>query len=294
MSKQQFRNKVGLNKKNLAMLDIINTVIEEYAKSGYILTLRQLYYQLVSRDIIPNRTQEYVKLSTTLVKGRMAGIVDWSAIEDRTRKPHLPYYVNGIADAINDTIEQYRLNRQEGQRNYIEVFIEKDALSGVVQRITSKYHIHLIINRGYSSATALYDAYKRLNQANTQNQHCHILYLGDYDPSGLDMIRDVTERLHGFGVFPKIHHLALTETLINKYNPPPNPAKIKDPRAKWYIKEHGQTSWEVDALRPDVLTDIIDTSIKKLINEDLFDSIIQKETIDKNKLTKVYLENFKK
>jgi hypothetical protein len=292
MSKQQFRIKVGLNKHNLAMLDIINSVIEEYAAADYILTLRQLYYQLVSRDIIPNRTQEYVKLSTTLVKGRMAGIVDWSAIEDRTRKPFLPYYVNGVADAINDTIEQYRLNRQEGQHNYIEVFIEKDALSGVVKRITSKYHIHLITNRGYSSATALYDAYKRLYQASHQNQHCHILYLGDYDPSGLDMIRDVTERLHEFGVFPKIHHLALTEALIRKYNPPPNPAKISDPRAKWYIKEHGQTSWEVDALRPDILSNIIDTSIKKLIDQNLFDSIMQKETFDKTKLSQIYSENF--
>ncbi len=110
---EQFRNSLHLNKKNILMLDVINGIIEEYLAQGYKLTLRQLYYQLVSRDIIPNRVQEYAKLSTLLVKGRMVGVVDWSAIEDRTRVPYLPYWAEDVPDAINDLINYYRINRQK-------------------------------------------------------------------------------------------------------------------------------------------------------------------------------------
>src|SRR3990167_2396926 len=149
--KQKFRQELHLSPKNKNQLEIINSIIEEYAEEGYTLTLRQLYYQLVSRDIIPNQQKEYAKISTLLVKGRMAGIVDWEAIEDRIRVPHIPYWVHGVQDAINDTINQYRLNRQDNQEVYIELWIEKDALSGVLQSITEHYHINLMVNRGYSS-----------------------------------------------------------------------------------------------------------------------------------------------
>ena len=102
--KEQFRSGLHLGKKNILKLNIVNAIIKEYLREGYRLTLRQLYYQLVSRDIIPNRVQEYAKLSTLLVKGRMAGVVDWEAIEDRIRIPFLPYWVLDIPDAIKADI----------------------------------------------------------------------------------------------------------------------------------------------------------------------------------------------
>ena len=151
--KEKFRDEIHLNKSNLELLKTINEIIEEYHSQGYKLTLRQLYYQLVSRDIIPNKTEEYAKLSTVLVKGRMAGIVDWEAIEDRIRKPYLPYWSKNLPDALDDTIRQYRLNRQEHQPVYTEVWVEKDALSGVLKRVTEEFHVRLIVNRGYSSAS---------------------------------------------------------------------------------------------------------------------------------------------
>lgn len=162
--RETFRDSVGLNRANMARLETINTIIEEYRAAGYTLTLRQLYYQLVSRDIIPNLQAEYKKLGTLLVKGRMAGIVDWEAIEDRIRVPFLPYWVLGVSDAIEDTINQYRLDRMSDQDVYIELWVEKDALSGVLKRITSKYHINLMVNRGYSSCSAMHDAFKRLER----------------------------------------------------------------------------------------------------------------------------------
>lgn len=285
--KIKFRDKLGLNKQNQQQLITINKIIDEYAEQGYVLTLRQLYYQLVSRDIIPNLQKEYAKLSGLLVKGRMAGIVDWDAIEDRIRVPFLPYWVQDISDAINDTINQYRLDRQKDQEVYIELWVEKDALSGVLKKITSRYHINLMVNRGYSSCTAMHDAYERLQTQEDLGKQTIILYLGDHDPSGLDMIRDIGERLEEFGVDTEVKHIGLTMQQIKKFNPPPNPAKITDPRAKGYIAEHGDTSWEVDALNPETLHKLVKDNVEKLIDMDLFNSIIEKEEQDKEKLREI-------
>jgi hypothetical protein len=243
--KQQFDHKLRLSKANKARLEMVNNILEEYQADGYVLTLRQLYYQLVSRDVIPNKQIEYTRLSNVLKKGRMAGVVDWDAIEDRVRKPQLPYWVHDIPDAIDDFIRQYRLDRMKGQAQRVEVWVEKDALSNVLSRVTRKYHCQLMVNRGYSSVSAMYDAYKRLNDGDT------ILYFGDHDPSGLDMIRDIRERLYSFnGLDIEVVPVALTMEQIRKFNPPPNPTKVQDPRAGWYIEQWGHTSWELDALPP--------------------------------------------
>jgi len=285
--KKAFREKLHMSQANKERLELINQIIEQYKQQGYRLTLRQLYYQLVSKDIIPNRVNEYAKLSTLLVKGRMAGHVDWDAIEDRLRRPKLPYLVNDIPDAINDTIEQYRLDRMREQDSYIEVWVEKDALSNVLYRVTQKYGIRLMVNRGYSSCTAMHDAYKRFRFAERKNKDLFILYLGDFDPSGLDMIRDVTDRQEEFGVYPDITHIAITRAQIDKYSPPPNPAKVTDPRAKDYIREHGDTSWEVDALNPEILHNLLITKIESLIDLDKYNEILEQEKEDKEELKKI-------
>lgn len=279
-----------LSKKNKERLGTINKIIEEYNNQGYKLTLRQLYYQLVSRDIIPNQKSEYAKLSSLLVQGRMAGIVDWDAIEDRLRVPYLIYNVRGITHAIEDTIDQYRLDRMKDQDIYIELWVEKDALSGVLKRITNHYHIRLMVNRGYSSCTAMHDAYERINEEIDDGKSAVILYLGDHDPSGLDMIRDIRKRLNTFGISDddlEVKQIGLTMEQIEKFNPPPNPAKITDPRAKDYIAVHGNTSWEVDALNPDTLHKLVKDNVEDLIDVDAFDDVVNQEESDKKILQRL-------
>jgi len=272
--KQQFDNKLRLSNANKERLETINNILEEYRADGYVLTLRQLYYQLVSKDIIPNKQNEYAKLSNILKKGRMAGIVDWSSIEDRIRQPKIPYWVKDVDNAIDDTINQYRLDRMAYQDKKIEVWVEKDALSNVLYRVTSKYHIRLMVNRGYSSVSAMYDAYLRLNDNDT------ILYFGDHDPSGMDMIRDIKERMQDFGLDINVVPVALTMEQIRKFNPPPNPAKTTDPRAKWYIKKFGNTSWELDALPPKELISLVENSILERIDVGLYEEQLEKEKED--------------
>jgi hypothetical protein len=269
------------------------------AAQGYVLTLRQLYYQLVSRDIVPNKQAEYSKLSTLLKEGRMAGIVDWDAIEDRLRKPSKPSSFDGPKAILEAAIQQYALPRQNGQKVYLEVIVEKDALSGVLKRVTEKYHIPILVNRGYSSASAMFDSYQRFKNAYQLNQTIKILYLGDYDPSGLDMIRDIRERILEFymGEYDyediedaaeafdfEIIPIALTREQIEEYDPPPNPAKRTDPRADKFIEAHGATSWEVDALPPDVLNNLLDTAIVSNLDIEKFNKVVENEKKDRRKL----------
>jgi len=282
--KVRFRDKLRLNKKNQKQLIIINKIIDEYKNQGYTLTLRQLFYQLVSRDIIPNETKEYSKLSGLLVKGRMSGVVDWEAIEDRIRVPYIPSAWDSPEEIIESAIYTYRRNRQEGQKVYIELWVEKDALSGVLKKITEKYHINLMVNRGYSSCTAMHDSFKRLKEEEIKGKQTYILYLGDHDPSGLDMIRDIKDRLEEFGVNPEVRQIGLTMDQIRNFNPPPNPAKVKDPRATEYIKKYGRTSWEVDALNPETLNRLVKENVEGLISAKLFNDSLRKEEQDKLKL----------
>lgn len=279
-----FRKDLHLSKANKVRLNQINTIIEEYRLQGYKLTLRQLYYQLVSRDIIPNNVKEYSKIGNILTKGRMGGIVDWEAIEDRVRVPDLPYFCDDVEDAISDTINYYRKDRQEGQKNYVEMWVEKDALSNILREKTHDYHIRLMVNRGYSSCTAMYDSFQRFAMAVKRSQTPHILYLGDHDPSGLDMIRDISDRLEEFGTPLEVKSIALTMPQIELYNPPPNPAKLTDPRAKWYVKEFGNTSWEVDALNPQTLHEVIDRELIKLVDMKMVNAIKKQEVYDKNEM----------
>lgn len=281
-----YEDRLRLNPANKQRLDIINSIVEEYMADGYILTLRQLYYQLVSRDVIPNNQKEYAKLSILLKKGRMAGIVDWDAIEDRGRKPKLPYSVTGVRDALQDTIDQYRIDRQQGQQKYIEVWVEKDALSNVFLRVTEEYHIRLMVNKGYSSCSAMHDAFKRFASHMKHNkQDGIILYFGDHDASGIDMARDIKDRMTEFGIDKygdfKILRPALTIAQVRQYRCPENPAKMTDPRAAWYVKEHGRHSWELDALPPRVLAQIIQRNIKSNIDEDLYNEVLEEEARQK-------------
>ena len=264
--------------------DIIR-ILEDYKEQGYKLTLRQLYYQLVSSDILENKVQNYAKLSRILTDARLCGFVDWSIIEDRIRIPQRPSQWDSINDLVSAALSQYRKDRHYSQENYIEIWVEKDALSGILQPITEKYHLNLMVNRGYSSITAMWNASQRFQEQLNHDKNCHIIYLGDHDPSGLDMIRDIKDRMSTFQIDNlTVNQIALTQSQIKQYNPPPNPAKENDPRAKWYIEKWGNVSWELDALKPQVLTILLESEIKKLINLELYNSIIQEENREKEQL----------
>jgi len=267
------------------LLDTAIGIIENYFNEGYRLTLRQLYYVLVSKTIIPNITTEYNKLSGLIKDGRMCGLIDWNAIEDRIRIPYKHSEFDDLEDLIEAAINSYRLNRWKGQKNYVELWVEKDALSGVLKPIADKYHITLMVNRGYSSASAMYGASKRFINEAIEKENCILLYLGDFDPSGEDMVRDIEERQIEFRAKNvEIIKIALNPDQIKKYNPPPNPIKRADPRSRQFEEKYGGTCWEVDALEPKILHKLIEKEIEKRLNWEKMNVIISQEEDDKRAL----------
>lgn len=182
------------NKTNIA--NNIIKIVNRYAKEGETMTLRQLHYQFVGHvSTYVNHQSAYSKLGDILDDLRYCGIIPWDMFEDRGRKPYLPYSVKDVPDALNDAVETYRINRQEGQETHFELWTEKDALSAIFSKVTSEYHVRLVINKGYTSSTAAHEAYSRFAEEILQGRKVVIGYFGDHDPSGLDMVRDITERI---------------------------------------------------------------------------------------------------
>lgn len=278
---------------SLQRIEECNAIIEEYQGQGLRLTLRQLYYQLVSRNLIPNEERTHKNLSTLVSDARMAGEMDWDAIEDRVRQPRQNSEFDDLGDLVEAACASYRLPRWKDQTAYVELWVEKDALAGVLQPIARKHHVTMMVNRGYSSQSAMFESGERFRQhildsVGLQRRLGIVLYLGDHDPSGEDMVRDIRERL---GLFTradvKVIKLALTMSQIEDYDPPPNPAKVTDPRAAAYIAKHGNQSWEVDALPPDVLTRIIETAIGKVVDKKKMQRVLKQEEEDKRRLRSV-------
>lgn len=247
---------------------LANSILEDLAAQGYRISLRQLYYQLVSKGAIPNSQKEYKKLGDTLNKARLAGLVDWSSIEDRGRS--IRGWNGGYlspADYIGGLENGYFRDWWVGQENYVEVWIEKDALVNVVERPCDRHRVRYFSCRGYSSASEQYQAGKRFLREEAAGRTCHILHLGDHDPSGIDMTRDNREKVHMFsGVPVNVHRIALNMDQVEELNPPPNPAKMTDSRVGDYIRMHGRQSWELDALPPSYIDNLIDTELRNLID----------------------------
>jgi len=267
-----------------ALLGVIDTVLSEYEAMGYQLTLRQLYYQLVSRDVIPNTVRQYKALGGIVSQGRLAGLIDWKMIEDRVRVPVANTHWNVPSAIMKAAAEGFYIDRWRNQRHYVEVCCEKDAVSNIIEPVCRQWDVLFLANRGYSSQTAMYDASKRLLRADREQKLCIVLYFGDHDPSGLDMTRDVQDRLAIFGARVEVHRVALSMAQVEKYDPPENPAKQTDSRFAAYAAEHGDSSWELDALAPDVLAKLVEKAITKYVDKTEFGRVVADEHKEKQRL----------
>lgn len=263
-----------------------NNIIADYQAQGLRLTLRQLYYQLVTKNLITNAEKSYKALSGLVSDARLSGLMDWDAIEDRVRVPQIPSEWDKLGDLVESALHAYRRPRWAGQSHYVELWVEKDALAGVLSPLASEYHITLMVNRGYSSQSAMYESAQRfLDHVEGEAKAPVLLYLGDHDPSGEDMVRDIRDRLAMFGVEGlEVEKVALTMAQVDQYQPPPNPAKLTDPRAAEYVARHGDESWEVDALPPDVLAKLIRKAVKGYVDLDLMREVKEREESDKERL----------
>lgn len=275
-------------KASLAIIAQANAIIAEYMEAGFTLTLRQLYYQFVARGYLANKQQNYDNLGATISDARLCGLIDWDAIEDRTRflRGHTAF--EDPQDAIKKTLSRYRIDMWKGQKRRVEVWIEKDALIGVIERACSEYDVNYFACRGYASQSELHSAGKRIAwRRKWEKQDTLVIHLGDHDPSGCDMTRDNEDRLSLFaGRYVQVDRIALNMDQVEHYNPPPNPAKLTDSRAQAYIAEHGDESWELDALEPRAIHKLIEDRIKKEIDVELWEGREAQFDMDKEHIEK--------
>ncbi len=278
MTKERFRD-FNFRQKTLDRITEANEIIEEYEAQGFTLTIRQLYYQFVARDWIENSQRSYKNLVNVMGKARLAGLTDWDAIEDRTRNLKSNAHWTSPASVIQSAYSSFRIDKWEHQPNRVEVWIEKEALAGVIESICQDLDVAYFSCRGYVSLSEMYVAAKRLEMYNTgYEQAVYILHLGDHDPSGIDMTRDIDDRAWTLTESPiTIDRLALNWDQIETYNPPPNFAKVTDSRAKSYIQKYGAESWELDALEPQGLRGIIEKAVLDLRDKDTWQQAVDDE-----------------
>lgn len=268
------------------IIDKANEIIEDYQTQGYDLTLRQLYYVFVSKDIIPNKDTEYKRLGSIVADARMAGLLDWEAITDRTRNLRSNSHWGGPTSIIASAAASFAFDKWEDQDNRVEVWIEKDALAGILEKACTPLDVPYFSCRGYTSLSEMWSAAMRLKAYEDGGQQPIVFHLGDHDPSGIDMSRDIRERLSTFGVDVEFRRLALNMDQIDEYNPPPNPAKMTDSRFEDYQEKFGDESWELDALEPAVMTKLIQTYIKGAMDHRKWKAKVAEESGVKDKLYK--------
>lgn len=305
------------NAKHQQIIDVCSRVMGEYRTQGLNLSLRQLYYQLVANYGLPNEDKNYKMLGSIISDARDAGLLDWDDLVDRGRRARQLINWKGPAEILDWSAEQFRLRAKwENQPNYVEVMVEKQALEGVIIPVTDTYNVHFSANKGYSSSSAMYEAGKRIEAAMEAGKDITIIYLGDHDPSGIDMSRDVENRLKlysgynmwygkddsgkdDFGFAGRhdnkfdVLRVALNMEQIEEYNPPPNPAKQDDARYAGYVELYGDESWELDALEPAILSGLVEDAILAVMDVEQWNKDIEQENQHKlylKSLAKTYRE----
>jgi hypothetical protein len=272
---------IKLRPASLLLVDKCNVVLERYNDAGYDMTLRQLYYQLVAADEIPNTPASYNNLGSLVNDARLAGLIDWDFLVDRTRNLHSIGHWESPSSIMQAVASQYAIDKWADQPYRPEVWIEKEALAGVFERICDELDVPLFACRGYTSQSEMWRAAQRLERYEDNGQNPLILHFGDHDPSGIDMTRDITDRLEMFMGGVEVQRLALNMDQVELYDPPPNPAKITDSRAKVYIMTYGDESWELDALEPDVLAGLVRNAISDVRDESKWGKSLRRENKEK-------------
>lgn len=294
MARQEFK----WTEHNVDKLNKVKEVLKEL--SAYKpLTLRQVYYQLVGKGYIENNKSQYVMLSKLLKWARIDGHISWTDIEDRNRD----YYGSGGSSDVDSFIENeidglfkyYSRNLAQSQPKYIEIWIEKDALSSIFRNAARKYCVPVTVCRGFSSVSFLNDFKDRLSWK-TNGRPALMLYFGDFDPSGVEMLKSMETTLQDELDISNVEfkRIGLLKEDIEKYKLPHNPdaLKEKDTRAKKHVERYGQLAVELDALRPDVLERKIEAAIEAEFDMDALNREIEIYYEDVNKLTE-YREKFK-
>ncbi len=274
-----------INSATVQLIKQANSIIAEYQQRGYAITLRQLYYQFVARGLIENKIQSYRKIGVAMNTGRMLGLVDWSAIIDRTRNLASRYHSIDARHAVDQTSQTFCVDMWNNQKHRVEIWIEKEALIGVIEHVCERNDVPYFACKGYNSQSEQWNAAQRLlDYKNVNGQTPVIIHLGDHDPSGLDASRDIDDRFTVFTGGIAFERIALNMDQIEELQPPENPAKLTDPRGSEYVEMFGESSWELDALSPDYMENLVQETINRFLDPDDWQDALDHEAEERTKL----------
>jgi hypothetical protein len=265
--------------------EIVEASIQIFQQYDTAITLRQLYYRLVSKLLIPNTVNSYKRLSRLMVRAREVGDVPINCLEDRSRRVlgrgDIGYnsaedYLKQKLESLQDSWKSFTMPMWDDQPRNVLISLEKDALSRLVSRIANRYSVKTFPTRGYPSFSYVQDMSHYVSNKMGE-KHTIILYFGDFDPSGVDIERDLTDRLEKYGATDfSVKRIALTADQIRQFNLPPMPVKRSDARADSFLSEHGDKAVELDALDPNILQKAVERSIIERINTNLWYAKLRK------------------
>jgi hypothetical protein len=258
-------------KQELAIFDI-------FREMRPTLTVRQLYYALTVRGVVPKDESGYRQTCNLLANMREDGVLPYGWIADNTRWRIKPTTYTGLDAALDRMQQFYRRDLWAQQDTRLEIWVEKDALAGVISPITNEYDVPLFVARGYGSMTFIYDAAEAIKET---GKLTYVYHFGDFDPSGVDAALKIRDGLLHHGARIDFVRAAITEAQIEQYNLPTRPTKKKDPRAfAWGDKP----SVELDALPAPVLRQLVAECIKRHIDPYTMDRLQKIEKSERKTL----------
>ena len=222
------------------------------------MTVRQVFYQATVRGLVEKSEAGYAKVQTDLVQMRRAGVLPYDWLADNTRWQRKPRTFDGVEEALRDTARLYRKALWVDADSYVEIWLEKDALSGVVYPVTADFDVPLMVARGYASLSFLHGAAEYIR---TLDVPAYVYHLGDFDPSGVNAGEKIEEELREMAPDAEIifERVAVTPEQIAAWNLPTRPTKTSDSRAKGFDRD----SVELDAIDPDTLRDLVREAIER-------------------------------
>lgn len=248
------------------------------------MTVRQVFYQLVSGQVLENTRGRYKALCNALVAARKDGLIPWDWIEDRLRRPRHVSMWDGLPDFAKTVVPSYRRDVWATQPGYVEVWLEKDALSGIFEDELEPYGVTLNVGRGYDGWDSIRNAADRLDDDSA------VIYFGDFDPSGEDMVRSLRERLAFFGCEPEIVKCALTAADIDRYDLPPDFTKPTDSRQAKFVAQHGDVAVELDALPVEILRQRLISEVEARMDMEALAEVLETQERERQQLVELLNE----
>ena len=260
-------------------------LIYMWAMEHHPVTVRQLFYRLSVLDAVPKNESGCKTVGRICAQMRRDGELPFEWIADNTRWQRKPRTYNSLEDALTNTAQIYRRNLWQSQQGLVEIWLEKDALAGVVYPVTEEWDVPLMVVKGYPSLSFTHSAAQDMHKATEQGKTNHIFYFGDHDPSGKDIFRCVGETLREFAPAADINmkQVAVTEQQIADWDLPSRTTKRTDSRSKNFIGD----SVELDAIPPAQLRQLVQDSIFSIMDSDEMVKMIDIETAEQESISQL-------